>query len=182
VATQSAVALKDLGLMGKWAAAWLLAMVLPSRAWDQTSRRAMALATRVGIGEPAQAEANLGRFLTKHPVGLPIAELASRFAAHPRTDQLAVMRCYTPWGWRPTTDVVGLEHVEAARARGQGCLLWIVPTVFGSVLGKRSLAEAGVALHHLSREGHGSTSGSSFGQQVLTLPRQMLEDRWLAFF
>jgi lauroyl/myristoyl acyltransferase len=177
---ESAVSLKDLGLVGKWAAAWALAMALPSRAWDGTSRRAVALATRVGIAELTQAESTLRRFLTGQPVDLPIAELVSRFKAHPRTDQLAVMRCYTPWGWRPTTEVAGLEHVEKARARGQGCLIWVMPTVFGNVLGKRSLAQAGLALHHLSREGHGATSGSRFGQKVLTLPRTRLEDRWLA--
>jgi lauroyl/myristoyl acyltransferase len=176
----SAVSLKDLGLVGKWAAAWALAMALPSSAWDGTSRRVVALGARVGLVELAQAESTLRRFLAGQPVGLPFAELASRIKAHPRTDQLAVMRCYTPWGWQPTTEVVGLQHVETVRARGQGCLIWVMPTVFGHVLGKRALAQAGLAVHHLSREGHGAASSSRFGQKVLTLPRTRLEDHWLA--
>jgi lauroyl/myristoyl acyltransferase len=175
-----AITFKDVGLVGKWVAAWLLALVLPVRAWDRASGQAVGLASRLVPEMLTRAEADLGRFLAGQPVEAPIAVLARRYAGHPRTDQLAVMRCYTPWGWRPTLDVVGLEHIETARAEGKGCLLWITPTAFGAVMSKRSLAAAGLALHHLSREGHGAASRSRLGLRLLTLPRTRLEDRYLA--
>ncbi len=169
---------KDGLLAGKWLLAWLLALVVPARAWDPLAARAVGVAGRL-LGQGG-IEAVLGRFLAGRCGSAERAALAGRWAAQHRVDQLGVMRCYTPWPWRPVLEVAGLEHVAAARAAGRGCLLWVVPTAFASVVGKRALAERGLAVHHLSREGHGAVSRSRLGRRYLTLPRRRLEDRYLA--
>lgn len=171
---------KDVALIGKWALAWLLALVLPERGWDWVSDRVVGLGARLMPGSLARAEADLGRHLARQKLDAPVATLARRFVRNFRSDQIAVMRCYTPRPWRPELEVSGLDHVYAARAAGRGCLLWVAPTVFGSVMSKRSLFEAGLEHYHLSRVGHGVASRSRLARRLLALPRVRLEDRYLA--
>ena len=179
-AARPLVSFKDVTLIGKWTGAWLLALVLPERSWDWVGDRVVDLSGRLAPGPIARARADLGRHLARQKLGAPIATLARRFVRNFRSDQLAVMRCYTPWPWRPELEVTGLDHVRAAQAAGRGCLLWVAPTVFGSVMSKRSLFEARLKQHHLSREGHGIDSPSRLGRRLLALPRVRLEDRYLA--
>ena len=62
----SAVSLKDFGLVGKWAAAWVLALALPSSAWDAASRRAVSVARRASIAGFDQAEAEVRRLFYRY--------------------------------------------------------------------------------------------------------------------
>ncbi|MGH6916469.1 MAG: hypothetical protein ACREJ0_02085 [Geminicoccaceae bacterium] len=168
-----------MALIGKWTVAWLLALVLPERSWDWVGDRVVGLGAWLAPGPITRAEADMGRHLARQKLGASVATLARRFVRNFRSDQLAVMRCYTPRPWRPELEVTGLDHVRAARAAGRGCLLWVAPTVFGSLMSKRTLFEAGVEQHHLSREGHGVASRSRLAR-LLALPRVRLEDRYLA--
>ena len=76
-------------------------------------------------------------------------------------------------------EVDGLEHLQAALATGRGAVLWVMPLVFAPLVTKRSLAEAGIAVHHISRLSHGF-SPTWLGQTLLNPIRTRIERRYLA--
>ena len=76
-------------------------------------------------------------------------------------------------------EVDGLEHLQAALATGRGAVLWVMPLVFAPLVTKRSLAEAGIAVHHTSRLSHGF-SPTWLGQTLLNPIRTRIERRYLA--
>jgi hypothetical protein len=93
--------------------------------------------------------------------------------------QLQYLRSYRSEAWAEELRVEGLEHLHAARAEGRGAILWIMPFVFAPLVAKRSLAAAGVAIHHVSRVGHGF-SPTLLGRTVLNPIWARVERRYLA--
>lgn len=72
----------------------------------------------------------------------------------------------------------GLEHIDAALARGRGAILWIADFVSAGDVVKLALARAGYRLTHLSREEHGFTT-SALGVRFLNPFRIKYESRHL---
>ena len=97
-----------------------------------------------------------------------------------RVEQLCFLRSYWERDWSPRIRLDGGEYLAAAHEAGRGAVLWVVPTVFSWLFAKRALAEAGFAVHHLSREGHGFGTKSRLGETILNPIRTRIEDRYLA--
>ena len=91
---------------------------------------------------------------------------------------LQLLRDYRPGGWRPDLRSVGFEHVEAARRRGRGAVLWVAKSVYGDLVAKVAFHRAGFAVSHLSRASHGF-SASRFGRRYLNRVQTAAEDRYL---
>lgn len=62
-------------------------------------------------------------------------------------------RGISPTGWNPEVDLVGIEHLDAARACGRGTILWRVSGHCAIPL-NQALADAGYPAVHLSRSDH----------------------------
>jgi lauroyl/myristoyl acyltransferase len=104
---------------------------------------------------------------------------AQRFWAVRAESQLQYYREYRPGGWPARIAVDGLGHVEAAQSKGQGVILWVAYQVFASLVVKKGLCEAGLAVHHLSMPIHG-LSTTRLGIRYLNPIVTRIEDRYLA--
>ena len=69
------------------------------------------------------------------------------------------------FGWRPTIDVDGFEHVDRALQSGRSVVVWVMPFC-GGVIFKRAFWRQGIPLIHLSNEGHGAPSQTKLGLTV----------------
>jgi KDO2-lipid IV(A) lauroyltransferase len=93
--------------------------------------------------------------------------------------QLQLLRCLRPLPWRPRTELVGREHLNAALAAGRGAILWLGPCIHTTLAVKVAFAAAGYAVSHLSRYQHGRFT-SRFGIRVLNGITRRAEDLFLA--
>ncbi|MFO1048618.1 MAG: hypothetical protein U1E52_12060 [Geminicoccaceae bacterium] len=144
----------DLRVLVKLAPAALIAAAVPVRHWD---RLCLALA---GGGAAGDA-------------------LRRRREALLLVEQLSMLRGHWSASWADSVRLAGLEHLEAALARGRGAILWVMPSTFSSLIAKRALSEAGVAVHHITRVAHGF-SPTWVGQRVLNPLRSRVEADYLA--
>jgi hypothetical protein len=65
-------------------------------------------------------------------------------------------------GWKPEIELYGLEHLEAARNKGHGAVLWIAHFAFNALAAKMVFSKAGFEVFQVSRPEHGF-SKSRFG-------------------
>ncbi len=98
------------------------------------------------------------------------------------------MRCEDTWGrpagmrrfgWRPTVELSGLEHLRAALERRRGAILWCIRFASATAL-KQGLYYAGHAPVHLSHAQHGSQSKTTLGVQVVAPLYCRAENPYLA--
>lgn len=95
-------------------------------------------------------------------------------------ERLQLLRYYRPGGWRPEVRLRGQTHLDAALARGQGAILWVVYGVFSDIISKVAMREGGYAVWHLSRHSHGHFSTTRFGMRWLNPIRVAVERRFVA--
>lgn len=82
-------------------------------------------------------------------------------------------------GWRPEIELLGAEHLDAAREQGRGAVLWIAHFAFNALAAKMVFAKAGFDVFHVSRPEHGF-SKSRFGILFLNPIRTGVELRHAA--
>jgi lauroyl/myristoyl acyltransferase len=80
--------------------------------------------------------------------------------------------------WRPAIRVHGLANLEAALERRSGAILWVSDFIYGTLITKMALQQAGFPLIHLSRPTHGF-SNTPFGMRFLNPQWMRIEDRFL---
>jgi lauroyl/myristoyl acyltransferase len=73
----------------------------------------------------------------------------------------------------------GGERLQEALRQGHGAVLWVENSFSASLLAKAAVAQAGFAVHHLSRPGH-NLSTTRYGMRVLNPIVRKAEDRFLA--
>lgn len=170
--------LKDLLVLAKLPPSGMIAWCLPERAWEPLAAQAVRLERRT-VSDLAQ---RISRMLGPERLAAPALELARRHQRQVRLDQLQFLRSWRPGGgWRPEQlRLEGGEHLDAALAAGRGAVLWVAPTVHQWLLTKRTLREAGYAVHHLSNPSHGFSTTSRLGRAVINPIRTRIEDRYLA--
>ncbi len=147
-------------MLAKLPLAALVALSTPPRHWDRIAATVVDLSA--GRSSSGRADGP-GRALRTN---LLVA-------------QLQCLRSYRSEAWAEELRVEGLEHLHAASAEGRGAILWVMPFVFAPLVAKRSLAAAGVAIHHVSRVGHGF-SPTLLGRTVLNPIWTRVECRYLA--
>jgi lauroyl/myristoyl acyltransferase len=152
----------DLAVLAKLPPAALVAWLLPPRRWDGIAAVASGTGSQQRAGGDATARSD------------EAALRANRLVA-----QLQYLRSYRSEGWAEELRVEGQEHLRAALAAGKGAILWVMPFVFAPLVAKRSLAAAGVGIHHVSRVGHGF-SPTLLGRRVLNPIWTRVERRYLA--
>lgn len=117
--------------------------------------------------------------LTRLNVQLTSDELQRRFLSGVYQDIVMTLREHLPVAWRPAIRLLGVEHIDAARAAGRGAVLWSCPSPFGGLISKKALKAAGVELVNLRSSIH-PYSGTWFGMKMLNPVRTRIEDRYLA--
>lgn len=155
----------------------LVSWLLPPSRWDPLLRRAVAAERRVASG-PFLQRIELIRETGGPQLAARAEAIAIGSEVNRRLKQCHYLASYRSEGWPERLAIDGLEHLHAALARGHGAVLWFMPFVFTPLLAKRTLAEAGIAIHHLSRPGHG-LSLNRFGELMLR-QQNRIEQRYLA--
>lgn len=172
------IRLKDLGVLAKLPASAVVSWCLPQRSWDGVAGVTTKLVERLRPGPHRERRRAIAE-LVGDAAGGTLDAAYGRYRRNIRLDQFHFLRSYRPDGWRPELQVDGRSHIVDALAAGNGVILWIAPFVFSWLVSKRALAEAGVAVHHLSSATHGF-SRTRFGITALNPIRTRLEDRYLA--
>ncbi len=80
---------------------------------------------------------------------------------------------------RITTEVRGIENLQASIARGSGAILWNTPSLSDTIVAKRALATAGYPGYQLSVPQHGF-SQSRFAVRYINPGQIAVENRFLA--
>ena len=88
-------------------------------------------------------------------------------------------RSLKKFGWQPEIELEGRAHLDAARDRGQGVVLWCSRFGDNAVL-LRGLWQHGVPVVHLSNEAHGSPDRSRFGVRCAGRLYRRAEDPYVA--
>lgn len=166
--------LRDLGLLAGLAALLPFAWLLPTNLLGSFSRMVAAL-TQPGLRIAARGL----RKNIEHAPGIhdPRA-VEARVFANRIEQELEYLREYRPGGWHPKIRLAGIEHIESATRDGSGCMLWIAPLFFSSLVAKKALHAAGVEVSFLSRSLHGP-SNSEFGRRYINSLKTRREERYL---
>jgi lauroyl/myristoyl acyltransferase len=89
------------------------------------------------------------------------------------------LREYRPGAWKKPIKLTGQMHITKALESGNGCILWVCPFLYGSLVEKKGLYQAGFAIHHLGSYAHGP-SRSRFGFRFLNPIWTAIEKRYVA--
>jgi lauroyl/myristoyl acyltransferase len=140
---------------------FLFTIFMPRR-WD---RRWIEFAQKRFLSARAHRVRNLARLI--HATLTELSTAQSLRAAEDHYRLLVELwwgrfRSVGPRGWRPEIEIEGLEHLEAARSKGHGAVLWRTRFTENSIF-LQGLSRYGLPLVHLSTEGHGSPDRSRLG-------------------
>ena len=164
----------DLSTLALLPFATLVAWCTPERCWGYLGS---ALA-RVQRSKAVRLQNQMQTLVGQHRLAMPIEVAAAAYLANRPLPKLQTLRLHAPHGREPRVRLVGREHIERALAHGRGAILWIAPFLFGSLVSKLALHQAGFAVSHLSRHQHGF-SKSSFGARFLNPLRTRIESRYV---
>jgi lauroyl/myristoyl acyltransferase len=111
--------------------------------------------------------------------GQPSAvEIERGFFAGRLEERFQYLRSHRPGGWDPIIRIQGVEHVEAALARGRGIIFWGSNMAFNDLIAKIAFHRLGLETYHYTRPVHG-LSNSRFGIRFLNPVRTIIERRYL---
>lgn len=105
-------------------------------------------------------------------------EIERGFFAGRLEERFQYLRSHRPGGWDPVIRIHGAEHVEAARARGQGIIFWGGNMAFNDLIAKIAFHRLGLETYHYTRPVHG-LSNTRFGIRYLNPVRTIIERRYL---
>jgi lauroyl/myristoyl acyltransferase len=156
------------------------ASFLPERTWDPVARSWVWLA-RVLLPARRRVLREVIRIATKDHPEMPDAERLDSSVVENRVRQelLYLRELWRPKPRRPRVRLVGRKHLVGSLERGRGAVLWVGPFLFGPLLVKKALYEAGFSIVHLSHYMHGPAS-SRFGHRAINGIRIRTESRYLS--
>lgn len=155
-------------------AAWLL----PEAAWDVIARCAGCILMAI---RPRQMRARrfvLAQGLAVLGINRSAWNVQWRLVSASFERYFHLLRECAPWKWHPVIQLDGLEFVRGALATGHGALLYVYPTIFYNLVGKKGLAAVGLKVVHLGRISHG-LSRSPFGMRYINPLLIRAENRYI---
>ncbi len=163
-----------------------IAWLVPQRMWAPLGHVISLAIARLWPGVTRERIATLQRALGARRIAMPLSALRVAIMDGYMEERLQILRAHRPGGWRPRIRLIGREHLDAALAHGRGAVLWNAPFSYADLVTKMALAEAGVAVSHLSAFSRGFSPNSCvmrepsrFGARVLSPLRTRVEDRYL---
>jgi lauroyl/myristoyl acyltransferase len=156
------------------AGAWLL----PPSFWPQVAGFFGKLDVAL---HPARTRANVA--VIQHVLGdagkaQNARDMERGFFAGRYEERFQYLRSHRPGGWDPVIRIRGREHVEVARAAGQGMIFWGGSFAFNDLISKIAFHRLGLEVSHYTRPVHG-LSNSRFGIRYLNSVRTSIESRYL---
>ncbi len=156
------------------------AVLAPERLWGSVGR-STARSIRGLLSRARVTRVEHIRRITKGQSDLSDAERIDQKVIAGRVEQEMMYLCelFRPSSSERRVPIAGREHIERALERGRGCILWVAPFLFGSLLVKKGLRQAGFDVLHLSHYRHGP-SNSRLGNRLVNSMRTRAEDRYIA--
>ena len=172
------IEIRDLGLIIGLIVLFPVAWLLPSASWAAFCRTISALVTPVRRLTGGSVVKQITSATKEHPEMPDGCRTDNRVFANRIEQELQYLREYRPGGWNPVVRTVGREHVEHALQNGNGCILWVAPLFFSSLVAKKGLHESGISVTFLSRLFHGP-SNSDFGRRYTNVIKTRCEEQYL---
>jgi lauroyl/myristoyl acyltransferase len=166
-----AVSLDDFRFLAMWPIC-----LLGARASGPLRARLGKLATTFAPRSASGLVATIG-----HALGLSEAEAGLLLSRHrlARAELMMELAAARSRAYHPSIGYSGEEHLNRARDKGNGIVLWVSHFAFSSLITKVGLHRLGERVWHISRPQHGF-SKSRFGIRLLNPVRCRVEDRYLA--
>lgn len=156
----------------------VIAWILPQRLWLGMANAMAAAGEKVMPGKARETLKRINGLLGGQAVEMTAEEIRRELAVGYIMENLQLLRCHRPGGWRPPMELNGKSHLDAALEKGRGAILLFSFTTHGSLISKMALGGAGYRVTHLSHPRHGF-SDSRFGMAVLNPIRTNIEARFL---
>jgi len=156
----------------------LPAWLLPECAWGIIARFLGRLLMAIRPGQMHAKRLVIAQGLAALGVNRSAWDVQWRLVSATFERYFQLLREYAPWRWHPAIQVDGLESVSAALAAGRGALLYVYPTIFYNLVGKKGIAGTGIKVVHLGRISHGF-SGSPFAMRYLSPLLFRAENRYI---
>jgi lauroyl/myristoyl acyltransferase len=172
------VSVTDLAVLSSLPLLFTISWLVPQQAWRRFCRAVGPLAVPMLAGDRQTVLQVMRRTLGARRLGGSAEAILSELAGEQILTILQLLRDYRPGGWRPEIRLAGLDHVEAALARGRGAILWVGFSVYGDLIAKMAFHRAGLGVSHLSRASHGF-SATRFGMGCLNPIQMAVENRYL---
>lgn len=157
-------------------AIWFPAIALPPRHWPALIGTVARLSVSLRRDRSRELMDKTRRFFPGGiPGGLSTQELLTRIISRYIEERMIYIRLAWRPKWRPDITVGGLEHLDAALAKG-GVVLWSVNQTTSVLLSRVLLNDAGYRIHHVRSWAHGPSS-TSYGRKVLNTLHWIVENR-----
>lgn len=150
----------------------LIAAAAPVRYWPAASRLMARVHLRIGGGSARLLEGP-GAILAQDARSLAQEAIAADYLWNIRA-----LREILPGGWQCESHPAGCESLDRALQRGRGAVLWCSPFAGSDLAPKKSLAQAGYRLTHLSAPSH-PFSSTRVGTLLLNPLRLRAVNRYL---
>lgn len=162
---------------GRIAAALLVSWVLPERLWRPIT---FSIARAVVWLRPGWKREQLQELRDRLGLdsGAGLKTLTDRISLG-HESRLYGLREYRPGQVEHRVRLSGAEIIHEGLAQARGVILWVAPFVFGSLVTKIALKQAGFVVSHLSRPTHGF-SESRFGVRWLNPIWTKVEERYVS--
>ena len=157
-------------------AALLPVSLLPERTWAYPCRALALLTARPWFAHYRRLRTYLPPELPAR-AGLSPDAFVRRQEARFLEEYAQVLRGWS-WRWRPRLQLRGRKHLDEARARGAGAILWVAGFESSDLAVKMAFADAGYGVAHVSRPTHGFST-SRFGVRFLNPLKKRVEERYL---
>lgn len=170
---------KDIAVLFGLPVLFAFAWFVPQNLWPKLCAAMAGFYTRfTSAGRREELDQRIRGLVGARPLARPPGEIPAAVAVADLRMLLAQLRLYRPLARGPSFELEGLEHLDEARARGKGAILWVGNFVAGGLFAKMALRQAGHRVTHLSHPKHGF-SDSRFGMRFLNPVRTHLEARYL---
>jgi lauroyl/myristoyl acyltransferase len=179
ITSEKAFKLQDISIALTLLLLWPVAWFVPSRFWDATIAVVAKITAPVRRRSSERLTKQIQSIMAGTPGLPPTATLEAKIFGGRIEEKLQFLREYRPGGWHPALHLDGAEHIRAAQQQGNGCILWVGPLFYSSLLAKKGLHEAGFEVMHLSRYYHGPSS-SEFGRRFINTIEIGAENKYLA--
>jgi lauroyl/myristoyl acyltransferase len=169
------VAPSDLTTVLTFSCLFLVVLALPRRFWPAVARGIATVHARIRRPSLDATVATLaGQGVTVEAHDLAIALLGYTYL-----ENMEAMVAFAPFRGLGQTEMVGLEHVQAARALGRGVIIWKTQGSCSSIAAVRRYPEVGLPVMSLRSYAH-PLSDTWLGMRFVNQLRNRAEDRSLA--
>jgi lauroyl/myristoyl acyltransferase len=169
------VAPSDVTAVLTFSGLFLIVLVLPRRFWPAVARGIATVHTR--LRRPS-LDATVAT-LAGQGVTVAARDLGIDLLGYVYLENMEAMVTFAPFRGLGQTEMVGLEHVQAARALGRGVIIWKTQGSCSSIGAVRRYPEVGLPVMSLRSYAH-PLSDTWLGMRYINQLRNRAEDRSIA--